>query len=152
MKAIPNSPYCFVCGDKNNKGLNVRFYSSEGKAKAEYTPKREFEGYRDILHGGIISTLLDEVMIQAIIAQGILTFTTQIEVKFKKPARIGEKLLLEGEIIEDKGKFIVTKGEIAKEDGTIVAVSTGKFFKATGEMKSLLEQSLTKPRFSNQVK
>jgi uncharacterized protein (TIGR00369 family) len=149
MKAIPNSPYCFVCGDKNNKGLNVRFYSSDRKAKAEYTPKREFQGYRDILHGGIISTLLDEVMIQAIIAQGILTFTTQIEVKFKKPARIGEKLLLEGEIIEDKGKIIVTKGEMAKEDGTIVAVATGKFFKATGEMKRLLEQSLTKPRFSN---
>jgi len=143
MKAIPNYPYCFVCGDKNKRGLNVKFYSSGEKAKAEYTPKKEFEGYRDILHGGIISTLLDEVMIQAIIAQGILTFTTQIEVKFKKPARIGEKLLLEGEIIEDKGKIIVTKGEMAKEDGTIVAVSTGKFFKATGEMKRLLEQSLT---------
>jgi uncharacterized protein (TIGR00369 family) len=141
MKAIPNYPYCFVCGDKNKRGLNIRFYFYQGKAKAEYTPTKEFEGYKDILHGGIISSLLDEVMIQAIIVQGLLTFTTQIEVKFKKPARIGEKLFLEGEIIEDKGKIIVTKGEISKEDGTTVAVATGKYFKAKGEMKKQLQRS-----------
>jgi uncharacterized protein (TIGR00369 family) len=146
MKAIPNYPYCFVCGDKNERGLNVRFYSHKGKAKAEYTPTREFEGYRDILHGGIISALLDEVMIQAIIAQGILTFTTQIEVNFKKPARIGEKLLLEGEVTGDRGKIIMTRGEAAKEDGTIIATSSGKFFKATEEMKKLLEQRGSGPQ------
>jgi uncharacterized protein (TIGR00369 family) len=140
MKAIPNYPYCFVCGDKNKRGLNVRFYASDGKAKAEFTPTKELQGYKNILHGGIISTLLDEVMIQAIIAQGILTFTSQIEVKFKNPARIGEKLLLEGEVVEDRGKIIMTKGEAAKTDGTILAVSTGKFFRIRGEMKRLMEE------------
>lgn len=140
MKAIPNYPYCFVCGDKNKRGLNVRFYASGGKAKAEFTPTKEFQGYKNILHGGIISTLLDEVMIQAIIAQGILTFTTQIEVKFKNPARIGEKLLLEGVVVEDRGKIIMTKGEAAKADGTVLAVSTGKFFRVRGEMKRLMEE------------
>ena len=95
MKAIPNYPYCFVCGDKNKIGLKVEFFFDDGKAKAQYTPTREFEGYKDICHGGILSSLLDEVMIYSIIAQGILTVTVQIEIKFKNPAKIGEELFLE---------------------------------------------------------
>ncbi len=143
MKAIPDYPYCFVCGDKNKKGLNIRFFDHDGKTKAEFTPTRDFEGYRNILHGGIISTLLDEVMIKSILAQGILTITTQIDVKLKSSARIGEKLYLEGEITKKRGKIIMTQGKVFKEDGTIVAVATGKFYQATGDMKKRLERCLT---------
>ncbi len=140
MEAIPNYPYCFVCGDKNKKGLKVAFFNDNGKAKAEYTPSREFEGYKDILHGGIITSLLDEVMIQSIIARGILTFTVQIEVKFRTPAKIGEKILLEGNIVKDKGKVILTEGKAFKQDGTIIALSKGNYFRPEGERKKELEQ------------
>ncbi len=139
MKAIPNYPHCFVCGDKNKIGLKVAFFFDEGKAKAQYTPTREFEGYKDILHGGILSALLDEVMIYSIIAQGIITVTVQMEVKFKKPAKIGETLFLEGQITEDKGKILFTEGKIFKQDGTIIAESKGKFFRAEGKKKKELE-------------
>ena len=140
MKAIPNYPYCFVCGDKNKIGLKVAFFYENGKAKAQYTPTREFEGYKDICHGGILSSLLDEVMIYSIIAQGILTVTVQIEVHFKKPAKIGETLFLEGQITEDKGRIILTEGKIFKEDGIVVAASKGKFFRAEGKRKKELEK------------
>jgi acyl-coenzyme A thioesterase PaaI-like protein len=140
MEAIPNYPYCFVCGDKNKRGLKVAFYYDDGKAKAEYIPSREYEGYKDILHGGIISSLLDEVMIQSIIARGILTFTIQMEVKFKTLAKIGEKILLEGHIIQDKGKIIVTEGNAFKLDGTIIATAKGKYFRPEGERKKELEK------------
>lgn len=139
MKAIPNYPYCFVCGDKNKIGLKVAFFYEDGKAKAQYTPTREFEGYKDICHGGILSSLLDEVMIYSLIAQGIITVTVQIEVKFKKPAKIGELLFLEGQLTEDKGKILITEGKIFKQDGTIIAQSKGKFFRAEGEMKKEIE-------------
>lgn len=140
MRTISNYPYCFVCGDKNKIGLKVAFFFDEGKAKAKYTPTREFEGYKDILHGGILSTLLDEVMIYSIIAQGIFTVTIQMEVKFKNPAKIGETLFLEGQITEDKGKILFTEGKIFKQDGTIIAESKGKFFRAEGEMKKKIEK------------
>ncbi len=139
MKAIPNYPYCFVCGDKNKIGLKVAFFYENGKAKAQYTPTPEFEGYKDILHGGILSALLDEVMIYSIIAQGIISVTIQMEVKFKKPAKIGEKLLLEGRVTDDKGKILLTEGKIFRQDGTIIAESKGKFFRAEGEMKKDIE-------------
>ena len=145
MKTIPNYPYCFVCGDKNKIGLKVDFFFDEGKAKAQYTPTPEFEGYKDILHGGILSALLDEVMIYSIIAQGIITVTVQMEVKFKKPAKIGETLQLEGQITEDKGRIILTEGKIFKQDGTIIATSKGKFFRAEGEKKKELESDRDLP-------
>jgi len=140
MKSIPNYPTCFVCGDKNKIGLKVAFFYENGKAKAQYTPTREFEGYKDICHGGILSALLDEVMIYSIIAQGIITVTVQIEVKYKKPAKIGETIFLEGQVTEDKGKILTTKGKIFKQDGTIIAESKGKFFRAEGEIKKKIEK------------
>lgn len=140
MKAIPNYPYCFVCGDKNKIGLKVEFFFEDGKAKAQYTPTAEFEGYKDILHGGILSALLDEVMIYSIIAQGIITVTVQMEVRFKKPAKIGETLFLEGHVTEDKGKILHTEGKVFKQNGTIVAESRGKFFRAEGEMREEIEK------------
>ncbi|UCE41308.1 MAG: PaaI family thioesterase [Candidatus Aminicenantes bacterium] len=139
MKTIPNYPYCFVCGDKNKIGLKVAFFYENGKAKAQYTPTPEFEGYKDILHGGILSALLDEVMIYSIIAQGIITVTIQMEVKFKKPAKIGETLFLEGQVTEDKGKILLTQGKALNQDGTIIAEAKGKFFRAEGEMKKDIE-------------
>ena len=103
------------------------------------------EGYKEICHGGILSALLDEVMIYSIIAQGIITVTVQIEVKFKKPAKIGERLFLEGQITEDKGKILITEGKIFKQDGTIIAIAKGKFFRAEGEKKKELEANRDLP-------
>lgn len=140
MKAVPNYPYCFVCGDQNKTGLKVAFFYENGKAKAQYTPTKEFEGYKDILHGGILSALLDEVMIYSLIAQGTVTMTIQMEVKFKKPAKIGEMLLMEGWVTDDKGKILCTEGKIFTEDGTIVAQSKGRYYRVRGEIKKKIER------------
>jgi uncharacterized protein (TIGR00369 family) len=142
MKVIQRYSHCFVCGDKNQVGLKLDFYERDGKARAEFIPTENFEGYKDILHGGILSTLLDETMIKSILAKEILTVTSQIEVKFKKPAIIGEKLIIEGEITGERGRLILTEGKIFKEDGTVVAEAKGKFFRAEGRIKEQLEKCL----------
>jgi uncharacterized protein (TIGR00369 family) len=141
-KSIQKYSHCFVCGDKNDVGLKIDFYYEQGKAKAEYEPNQNFEGYKEILHGGIISTLLDEVMIKAILAEGQMTVTSQIDVKFKIPALIGDKIFLEGWIKDDKKRFIIAEGRALKENGKIIAVSSGKYFKVKGQMKKQLERSL----------
>jgi uncharacterized protein (TIGR00369 family) len=142
VKAIQRYSHCFVCGDKNDIGLKLDFYEKDGKARAEFTPEKSFEGYKDILHGGILSTLLDEAMIKSILAKEILTVTSQIEVKFKRPAIIGEKLIIEGEITGERGRLILTEGKVFKENGTVIAEAKGKFFKAEGKIKEQLEKCL----------
>jgi uncharacterized protein (TIGR00369 family) len=142
MKPLKRYSQCFVCGDKNPLGLNVEFYQKNGKAVGEYVVQDHFQGYRDILHGGILSTLLDEVMIKSILAQDILTLTCEIKVRFKKPVKIGQRLFLEGKSTGDKGKILLAQGEIKNEDGDVVATAEGKFFRAQGETEKLLSQSL----------
>ncbi len=142
MELIQRYSKCFVCGDKNDIGLKVDFFYKEGKTVAEYTSTPEFAGYKEILHGGIISALLDEVMIKSIIAKGIFTLTSRIDIRFKKSARIGEKLLLEGWIKEDKGRLILAEGKVFKQDGEIIAVAQGTYFKVKGQIKDQLQRSI----------
>ncbi|MGD9345296.1 MAG: PaaI family thioesterase [Candidatus Aminicenantes bacterium] len=142
MKTIQRYSHCFVCGDKNDIGLKLDFFEKDGKAWTEFTPTKSFEGYKDILHGGILSTLLDEAMIKSILAKGILTVTSQIEVKFKKPAIIGEKLRIEGEITGKRAMLILTEGRVIREDGSVIAEAKGKFFRVEGSIKKQLAKSL----------
>lgn len=142
MKLIKRYSNCFVCGDKNQCGLKVDFFDEQGVTKAEYHASSAFEGYKDVLHGGIISALLDEVMIKAVLARDILAVTGSIEVKFKQPVKIGEKLTLEGKILEDKGKIITTEGKAFKEDKSVAALGYARYVKADNRMKLLLQESL----------
>ena len=142
MELISRYSNCFVCGNKNDYGLKVDFFYDKGIARAECVAEEKFQGYKDILHGGIISALLDEVMIKAVIARGILVVTAEIQVKFIKPVRIGEKLFLEGKITGKQKKIFTAEGTVSNSKREIVATGKGRFFKVTEEMKENLSQSL----------
>jgi len=142
MELMKRYPNCFVCGDKNPIGLNVPFYVKDDRVVAEYTAGRHFEGYKDILHGGILSALLDEVMIRSVLALGLHALTSEINVKFKKMVKIGDRLSLEGKLVEDKGKILLAEGKITNQKNEVVAEGEGKFFKAEGEMERFLAENL----------
>ncbi len=131
-----------MCGDKNPIGLNVAFYSDDDRVVAEYMAGRNFEGYHDILHGGILSSLLDEVMIRAVLEKGIFCLTSEIKVKFRKMVKIGDKLFLEGRLVEDRGRILVAQGKITNQQNEVVATGEGKFFRAQGEMEKHLAGDL----------
>jgi uncharacterized protein (TIGR00369 family) len=142
MQEVIKYSRCFVCGDENESGLKVKFLEENGKVKAEYVASDKFQGYKDILHGGIISALLDEVMVKAVLAKGVLAVTCEMSVEFKQPVKTGEKLFLEGEIVKDKEKIFWTKGKITKTDNTLVALGSGKYVKINEKLRKLLENSL----------
>lgn len=142
MKPMKSYPQCFVCGDKNPYGLKVAFYVKDDKVVAECAAGSHFQGYKDILHGGILSALLDEVMIRAALAKGISSLTSEIKVRFKKLVRVGDKLFLEGRLVEDKGRMLLAEGKITNQDNEVVAWGEGKFLKAEGEMEEFLAQNL----------
>jgi acyl-coenzyme A thioesterase PaaI-like protein len=141
-EALQRYGNCFVCGDSNKSGLDLQFYFEDGRATAEFTPDRNLEGFKGILHGGILSAVLDEVMFKAVQGKRILTVTARMDIKFKKPAKIGEKLLLEGWIKEDKGKMIITEGTVYTTDSTLIAEAEGSYFRVNEEMRKELQRSL----------
>jgi uncharacterized protein (TIGR00369 family) len=121
--------YCFACGQNNPYGLKLKIdVDPSGKSYVEFTPKREYEGYPGIMHGGITSTILDEIMVYACKAYNEDVVTAKIEVRFLKPVPIGKKLIAKGKVLDKKGKAYITEGEVIGEDGTLLAKAKGTFF------------------------
>ena len=124
-----NNDKCFVCGMNNPFGLQVHpeIRDAGASVRIECTPPEHLQGWEDILHGGILSTLLDE----AITYVGISTFdqhavTAQLEVRFRNPAPTGVKLFVLAERIKVSKRLVEAKAEVTLSDGTVIATGTGK--------------------------
>jgi uncharacterized protein (TIGR00369 family) len=122
---------CFVCGKNNPNGLRLSFEIDKEKQrlKTTFVASPTYQGWDGIVHGGILSTLLDEAMANLVYELGYQTVTASIEIRFRKPAPILEPLLVYGEVTEVSKRLIRAKAHIAKEDGTILAVGTSTFMK-----------------------
>jgi len=122
---------CFVCGENNPAGLHLSFDIDQEKQtlKTTFVANSTFQGWDGIVHGGIISTLLDEAMAKLVYELGYEAVTVSLEIKFKKPAPILETLFIHGEITEVSRRLIKANARVTKEDGTILAVGTSTFIK-----------------------
>ena len=126
---LSDNGYCFVCGPKNPIGLKLDF-SFDGKTiKTEFVPKKEHQGYADIVHGGIVSTLLDEVMVKLAIELGMPAVTARMDIRLRKAAKVGEKITFTAEILEDTRMLLVACAKAETDDGVIVADAKGKLVK-----------------------
>ena len=134
MKEILKYPGCFVCGDLNQFGLQAKFFYDDGRAICEVSADERFEGYRGIYHGGIIATLLDEVMIKAILAVDCYAVTAEMTVRYRAPVRIGDQLKFVGRVVRRKGRVYLTEGEVTVGSDQVVAMATGKYIEARPEM------------------
>lgn len=119
---------CFVCGPDNPVGLQIEFRMENGVCKAEYTPPEEYCGYEGVTHGGIIFSLLDDVMANWLYLQGERAHTARCEMRFREPAPTGGKLLLEGELVKRKGRLANLVGRaVLADSGKIVAEASATF-------------------------
>ena len=89
-------------------------------------PPKKFQGWKDVVHGGIIVTLLDEVMAKAAQRSGYSVLTGEIQARFKNPARVLEPLRLEAEIENVRRKIVYARATAYREDGTVVAEAKSK--------------------------
>lgn len=144
MKKALEYNNCFVCGKDSKTGLKIDFEITKNGARAVYTPTSDFEGFRGIVHGGIICALLDEIMWKSVNGNtGALTVTARMEVKFKRPARVGDTLVIEGSITGQKKRFFETKGIVSDSEGTVLAEATGTFVTVDEETKVSMSEYLT---------
>jgi uncharacterized protein (TIGR00369 family) len=113
--------WCFVCGEANPIGLHLTFREENEVYMSTFTPGPEHQSYNGVLHGGIISTLLDEIMGRYIYAKGQTAVTAKLEVRFRAPTPIGQPLTICGRIVGQKGSMYEMAGSIALADGTVTA-------------------------------
>ena len=119
---------CFVCGKKNERGLKLGFSLDKEKKTMEtvFIPGEWQQGYAEIIHGGIITTLLDEVMTKLAFELGINAVTAEISVRFKEPVGLNDKLLVKGQIVKETPRLIYAKAEAKFEDGSLAAEANSK--------------------------
>lgn len=138
MEEIIKYSGCFVCGDENPDGLRIRFFQENNEAVAECVADEKFQGYKGIFHGGLISTLLDEIMAKAVLAEKRFAMTVAINVRFKKAILVGDNLRLTGRVVGRRGRIFDTAGEIRSGNGVLHATATGTFLEISESVRKTL--------------
>ncbi len=128
---LDDDKMCFVCGQDNHGGLRLVFsLDRENKSlAADFTPAKTWQGYKDVVHGGIISAVLDEAMTKLAYSFGMNAVTGKLTVRFKKPLMVGENVRVTGRILKESGRTVEASAEAVKDDGTVVAEAEGLLVK-----------------------
>lgn len=132
----PESPanHCFVCGPENPIGLKVKFRLETDEdtlvCRAEFTPRDEHSGYNSMTHGGIVYSLLDDVMANYHFLQGQVVVTARMHVRYGVSLPIGSEVALEARQIESKGRLTIMQASARMSQGRkLVASAEGRFMR-----------------------
>lgn len=120
---------CFGCGSNNPRGLKLSFDAdlAERVIRTRWTPAKEHQGYAGIVHGGMISVVLDELMGNLLWLTGTPAVTAEMSVRFLRPAKVGHPLECGARIRSGKGRVFEMHASARDAAGHMVAEATGKF-------------------------
>ncbi|MCP4750819.1 MAG: PaaI family thioesterase [Proteobacteria bacterium] len=127
---LPNTDIhnCFGCSPRNSSGMHMKFYMNENgdSVLSWYSVPEHLCGWGDIVHGGIVSTMLDEAMGWACISLlRKLLFSKSIAVDFIKPVLIGREITVVGNVLEiNSEREAVMQGFIYDENNEVCAKSS----------------------------
>lgn len=129
MRQLPHTRSCFVCGESNAHGLNLRFESVGDEVHSRFTPRAEHIGFKGVTHGGILATVLDEIMVWAVaVRTSRFAYCAEMTVRFLQPSKPDVELLVVAELVANRrNKLFEAKAELRDDAGAIYATATGKY-------------------------
>ena len=123
--------HCFACGTLNTHGLQLELHLEERRSWASLTLDDRFEGWQGIAHGGIVCTILDEVMAWALVAEDNWGVTARMQVDFKRPVPIGRPIRADGWITRSRRRIVDAEAKLVDaETGADLATATGTYVAA----------------------
>lgn len=127
---LADDGHCFACGSRNPSGLGLVFREEGGgRVTAAFTPGKVHQGFKDLVHGGIITTVLDEAMMKAVLLRGIEAVTAEITVRFKRPLHVGDPSTIEAEITTMGNRLILAAARVTGPDGGVIADAAAKLLR-----------------------
>ena len=131
---------CFACGSLNVSGLQLQLHVEGETCWTELTLPERFEGWEGITHGGIVCTILDEVMAWALVGQDAWGLTAKLEVEFKRPVRVGTRIRGVGRLVEARRRLLTTAAELTDADsGELLASARAVYVAAPPDRKRELK-------------
>jgi uncharacterized protein (TIGR00369 family) len=132
---------CFACGTLNTHGLGLVLHVEQGHSWTELSLDRAFEGWEGMAHGGIICTILDEVMAWALVGTDNWGVTARMNVNFHRPVPVGHPIRAEGSVATMRRKIVETTARLIDAvSGEVLATATGTYVAAGDERKRALRE------------
>ena len=135
VRAFRFEPHrCFACGELNEHGLRLELHTDATGCRTDLTLDARFQGWDGVAHGGILCTILDEVMAWAVIGRDVWGVTARMTVDFRRPVPVGRALRAEGTVTQAARRLFRTEGRILDaETGEVLASSEGAYIAAPPE-------------------
>lgn len=121
---------CFGCSPHNPMGLHLDFYSDGIKLFAKWVPDKSFEGYDNVIHGGIQATLMDEIASWFIYAMlDTAGVTSKLDVQYHKPLYVsGGEVRIEAELEKQTRKSAHIKTQIINSTGVVCSSAVVEYY------------------------
>jgi acyl-coenzyme A thioesterase PaaI-like protein len=133
--------HCFACGTLNTSGMGLLLHVERGRSWVELTLEPRFQGWDGIAHGGIVCTILDEVMAWALVGGDDWGLTARLRVDFKRPVLVGQELRAEGWITRSRRRVVDTAARLDDATtGETLAAATGVYVAADEARKHELRE------------
>jgi len=129
MKQLPHTRSCFVCGEANQRGLNLRSETDGRIVRACFSFDSEHVGFKQTVHGGLTATVLDEIMTWACaVGAGRFAYCAELNVRYLQPVRPGQPLVASAQLVSNRrGRILEAKAEMKDAIGAVLANATGKY-------------------------
>lgn len=134
---------CFVCGPRNGAGLQTRFrLVGDDVVEARFTPREEHQGYPGLVHGGVMTAVIDETIGRLGMLRNQWVMTAKLEVRFLAPFPLGSTATCTASLERASRRGLQGDARVALDDGTVVAEASGLFVEMPATMRAAAETSV----------
>jgi uncharacterized protein (TIGR00369 family) len=129
MAFDPNDNPCVICGPDNPIGLRTRWEAKDGQADAEVAVPDNFQGWRGVVHGGLVAALLDEAMWYATYSRTRASvLTVSLQARYHRPTPVSQRLHVHGQVLSTRHHLTECTAEVRDgETGVVLASARGRF-------------------------
>jgi acyl-coenzyme A thioesterase PaaI-like protein len=132
--------WCYGCGEANPEGLGIQFRVDGRRAIGEFETRRTHQGFPGLAHGGIAAAAIDEAMGWAMYAADAWAMTARLQVKFRRPIPLGERLEVSAEVVRDRGRWLEAEGSLRIAGGPLLAEAKAVFMRLPADKAKQMEE------------
>tara|TARA_Y100001970_G_scaffold117374_1_gene145997 strand:+ start:755 stop:1192 length:438 start_codon:yes stop_codon:yes gene_type:complete len=139
-----NADDCFVCGKKNEAGLKINFRMENEVCLGEYYGLQSHVGFGNIIHGGIIYSLLDDAMANWFYLQGAVGYTAKASIRYRSKMLVGDSGLITAQLVSKRSKLLSMKSSLSLlASNTVIAECEGRFILSSSDSMALVCEKLS---------